>query len=63
MVCVVSKNGHVLHTTERHGAVRRMLRDGKAKVVEKNPFTIQLTYTVPEDATCDATAQTEQAES
>lgn len=30
--------------TERHGKVRRMLRDGKAKVVKKNPFTIQLKY-------------------
>ena len=30
--------------TERYGKVRRMLRDGRAKVVKAKPFTIQLTY-------------------
>ena len=30
--------------TERHGAVRRWLRDGKAKVVRRDPFTIQLLW-------------------
>ena len=30
--------------TERHGKVRRMLRDGKAHVVRLVPFTIQLDY-------------------
>lgn len=30
--------------TTRYGKVRRMLRDGKAKVVRKEPFTIQLLY-------------------
>ena len=30
--------------TSRHGHVRRMLRDGKAKVVKRCPFTIRLLY-------------------
>ena len=30
--------------TERHGKVRRMLRDGLAVVVRREPFTIQLTF-------------------
>lgn len=30
--------------TERHGKVRRLLNEGKAKVVKKLPFTIQLLY-------------------
>ena len=30
--------------TERHGKVRRLLRDGKAHVVKLMPFTIQLDY-------------------
>ncbi len=30
--------------TERHGKVRRMLKDGGARVVKTRPFTIQLTY-------------------
>ena len=30
--------------TRRHGWVRRALRDGKATVVKRSPFTIKLTY-------------------
>lgn len=30
--------------TTRYGKVRRMLRDGQAVVVRREPFTIQLTY-------------------
>ncbi len=44
MVYVLDITGSPLMPTERHGKVRRMLRDGKAKVVKKNPFTIQLKY-------------------
>lgn len=36
--------------TERHGRVRRLLRDGCAKVVKRCPFTIQLLYEI-EDIT------------
>lgn len=44
MVYVLNKDGGTLMPTERHGKVRRMLRDGKAKVVKHDPFTIQLLY-------------------
>src|SRR5574344_378702 len=44
MVYVLDINGKPLMPTERHGKVRRMLRDGKAKVVRREPFTIKLLY-------------------
>lgn len=44
MVYVLDKEGKPLMPTERHGKVRRLLRDGKACVVRLQPFTIQLTY-------------------
>lgn len=44
MVYVISASGKPLMPTERHGKVRRLLRDGKAKVVHRTPFTIQLLY-------------------
>ncbi|MDA8337079.1 MAG: RNA-guided endonuclease IscB [Peptococcaceae bacterium] len=44
MVYVLDKDGNPLMPTERHGKVRRMLKDGRAVVVRSNPFTIMLTY-------------------
>ena len=44
MVYVLSASGTPLMPTQRYGHVRRMLRDGKAEVVKRTPFTIQLTY-------------------
>jgi hypothetical protein len=44
MVYVLNHTGKPLMPTTRHGKVRRMLRDGRAKVVKAKPFTIQLTY-------------------
>ena len=44
MVYVLNASGIPLMPTERYGHVRRMLHDGKAKVVKRCPFTIQLTY-------------------
>ena len=44
MVYVLNINGEPLMPTERHGKVRRMLRDGKAHVARLVPFTIQLDY-------------------
>ncbi len=32
------------HATNRHGKVKHLLREGKAKVVNRTPFTIQLVY-------------------
>ncbi len=44
MVYVINKNGQPLMPTERHGKVRRLLKTGKAKVIKRCPFTIQLLY-------------------
>lgn len=48
MVYVLNKNGKPLMPTTRHGKVRRMLRDGKAKVFRRCPFTIKLLYDTPD---------------
>lgn len=44
MVYVLDIAGKPLMPTERHGKVRRLLRDGLAHVVRLQPFTIQLDY-------------------
>ena len=44
MVYVLSHTGEALMPTERHGKVRRLLRDGLAHVVRRTPFTIRLDY-------------------
>ncbi len=44
MVYVISKDGKPLMPTKRHGKVRRLLKHGLAKVVRRDPFTIQLLY-------------------
>lgn len=48
MVYVISKNGKPLMPTVRHGKVRRLLRDKKAKVVKRVSFTIKLLYETEE---------------
>ena len=44
MVYVLDKDGQPLMPTTRHGKVRRMLKEGKARVIHRCPFTIQLLY-------------------
>ncbi|MDR1539144.1 MAG: RRXRR domain-containing protein, partial [Clostridiales bacterium] len=44
MVYVLSKNGKPLMPTKRHGKVRRLLKDGMAKVAKLEPSAIQLLY-------------------
>jgi 5-methylcytosine-specific restriction endonuclease McrA len=44
MVYVLSKDGSPLMPTGKHGKVKRLLRAGKARVVRRCPFTIQLCY-------------------
>lgn len=44
LVYVLDINNRPLMPTKRFGKVRRMLRDGKAKVVRREPFTIKLLY-------------------
>ena len=43
-IAVLSKNGERLMQTECYGKVRHMLKDGRAVIVKRRPFTIQLTY-------------------
>lgn len=43
-VYVLSKDGKPLMPTKRLGKVRHLLKDRKAKVVQRTPFTIQLLY-------------------
>ncbi len=44
MVYVLSKNGQPLMPTKNHAKVRVLLKTGRAKVVGRCPFTIQLLY-------------------
>lgn len=44
MVYVIGQNGQPLMPTNRHGKVKHLLKDGKAKVVKRCPFTIRLLY-------------------
>ena len=48
MVYVLHQNGQPLMPTNRHGKVKHLLRTGKAVVVNRCPFTIQLTYETTE---------------
>lgn len=48
MVYVQGPDGNPLMPTERHGKVRRLLRDHLAVVVKRTPFTIRLLYVTPE---------------
>ena len=44
LVYVLKQNGQPFMPTERFGKVRRLLREKKAKVVRREPFTIRLLY-------------------
>ena len=44
MVYILDIDNNPLMPTERHGHIRRLLRDGKACVVKRTPFTIKLKY-------------------
>ena len=45
MVYVLSKNGQPIMPTQNHAKVRLLLKNGKAMVVKRTPFTIQLIET------------------
>ena len=47
-VYVISKSGESLMPTCRYGHVRRLLKEKKARVVRREPFTIQLLYETTE---------------
>lgn len=55
MVYIVSIDNKPLMPTNRHGKVRRLLRDKKAKVIKRVPFTIQLLYRTETETTQDIT--------
>ena len=44
LVYVLKQNGQPFMPTARFGKVRRLLKEGKAKVVRREPFTIKLLY-------------------
>ena len=44
LVYVLKQSGQPFMPTERFGKVRRLLKEGKAKVVRREPFTIKLLY-------------------
>ena len=44
IVYVLNKDGLPLMLTHRLGKVRHLLKEGKAKIIKRNPFTIQLNY-------------------
>ena len=44
LVYVLKQNGQPFMPTERFGKVRRLLKEGKAKVVRRETFTIKLLY-------------------
>lgn len=48
VVYVISASGKPLMPTTRCGHVRVLLNERKARVVERRPFTIQLTYNTSE---------------
>lgn len=55
MIAVISKSGKPLMPTNKHGMVRRMLKNGEAEIVKREPvFTIRLNY-----ETTNATQETE----
>jgi len=48
MVYVLNSQGQPLMPTERYGKVRRLLKNNRAKVIKRCPFTIQLSYETTE---------------
>ena len=44
MVYVLNQDGVAIMPTKNHAKVRVLLKQGKAKVVRRTPFTIQLMY-------------------
>ena len=46
MVYVLNSKGQPIMSTKRHGKVRHLLKENKAKVVKAQPFTIQLLFEI-----------------
>ena len=41
-VYIISKSGKSLMPTTRYGHVRHLLKEGKAEIYSRNPFTVNL---------------------
>lgn len=50
MVYVLNIDGQPLMPTQRHGKVRRLLKEGRAKVIKRCPFTVRLLYRTSDTA-------------
>ncbi len=48
LIYIISKSGHPLMPTGRSNHVRRLLNKGKARIISKVPFTVQLKYDTDE---------------
>ena len=48
LIYVLAPNGKPLMPTRRHGHVQKLLKQGKARIAEHEPFVIQLKYNTPE---------------
>ena len=48
MVYILNIEGKPLMPTNRHGKVKHLLKNKKAKVIKRTPFTIQLLYNTTE---------------
>ena len=48
LIYIISKSGHPLMPTERDNHVQRLLNKGKARIVSKVPYTVQLKYETEE---------------
>ena len=53
LVYILDINGKPLMPTERHGKIRRLLKEKKAKVVRRCPFVVQLLYEPQTEITQD----------
>lgn len=42
MIFIIDKDGNPLMPTNRHGYIRKSLKNGNAKIIQHNPFTVQL---------------------
>ena len=49
LVYVINNNGQPLMPTKRFGKVRRLLKNNKAKIVNRCPFTIKFKYNAGEN--------------
>ena len=48
IVYVVDKDGNLMMPTTRKGRIRHLLKDGKARIFKRTPFTVQLLYDTPD---------------